>query len=254
MNSGYQKKHPSQPPRKGRLSFLLNHDEDDVRLPQSPYRFPQEQSVRKEAGERPQRSDNLNKGSQNAVLPPQTDPKYFQTARISDTGRQAQGPVQTSLQQGTENRVSDKRGVRKKRQRKFVCDTCGFGFYTNSDLQKHVSSVHLLLRPYKCTVCDKRFGERSNATKHFKSVHEKQKNAACDQCDKVFGFRDGLVRHVRLVHENVRNFHCQYPGCGQSFKQSAHLKKHELVHTRARPTRRLNNGWGNYEASSSARK
>lgn len=28
------------------------------------------------------------------------------------------------------------RGVRKKRQRKFICETCGFGFYTNSDLQK----------------------------------------------------------------------------------------------------------------------
>lgn len=109
---------------------------------------------------------------------------------------------------------TDRRGVRKKRQRKFVCDTCGFGFYTNSDLQKvcchgtyvdthllsslrmshnsttgplcavypvsfrsfflthisalfiqHVSSVHLLLRPYECSKCDKKFGERSNATK-----------------------------------------------------------------------------------------
>lgn len=58
--------------------------------------------------------------------------------------------------------------------------------------------------------------------------------AACDQCHKVFAFRDGLVRHVRLVHDNVRDFHCQYPGCGQSFKQSAHLKKHEQVHTKVR--------------------
>lgn len=30
----------------------------------------------------------------------------------------------------------EKRGVRKKRQRKFTCETCKFGFYTNSDLQK----------------------------------------------------------------------------------------------------------------------
>lgn len=39
---------------------------------------------------------------------------------------------------GNTNTVTstDRRGVRKKRQRKFVCDTCGFGFYTNSDLQK----------------------------------------------------------------------------------------------------------------------
>lgn len=53
---------------------------------------------------------------------------------------------------GASSKAADKRAVRKKRQRKFVCDKCNFGFYTNSDLQKvcsfsffrHFFYAHLL--------------------------------------------------------------------------------------------------------------
>lgn len=130
------------------------------------------------------------------------------------------------------SRPSMRGGARKPRARRFVCEACEFAFYTNSDLQKHITSVHLQLRPFGCTMCDKKFGEKSNATKHFKSVHERQRNAACTQCDAIFAFRDGLARHVRLVHDGVRSFQCPEPGCSSApFKQGAHLKKHiQTVH------------------------
>jgi len=112
------------------------------------------------------------------------------------------------------------------RTRRFPCAHCGFNFFTNSDLQKHISSVHLQLRPYGCTLCDKRFGEKSNAKKHFRAVHSKVKQAKCDQCSASFAFNDGLTRHLKYVHGNKREFHCSSPNCRSSFKQAAHLKKH----------------------------
>jgi len=118
-------------------------------------------------------------------------------------------------------------GTRKPRPRRFVCERCDFGFYTNADLQKHIVSVHQKLKPYGCHVCGKRFGEKSNATKHYRSVHERQRNAQCGQCNATFAFKDGLARHVRLVHDGVRKFRCKVPGCtSDAFKQAAHLKKH----------------------------
>lgn len=207
--------------KKGKLSYVLNNDDDGI--------MPSQSGLSNLHAGRSSGFGMLN-GPSNENL------GGYQLFQQRPQGESPNGSSST------------KNGVRKKRQRKFICDVCNFGFYTNSDLQKHVSSVHLLLRPYPCTACDKKFGERSNATKHFKSVHERQKNAICDQCNKVFAFRDGLVRHVRLVHENIRNFHCQYPGCGQSFKQSAHLKKHEQVHNRKNGGTRVHRG------SSSARR
>lgn len=62
---------------------------------------------------------------------------------FADTGTgeaHASGDVATI--QGT---AGDRRGVKKKRQRKFVCETCGFGFYTNSDLQKVIFEHQRLL-------------------------------------------------------------------------------------------------------------
>lgn len=49
----------------------------------------------------------------------------------------------------TADTSNEQRGVRKKRQRKFMCPTCGFGFYTNSDMQKVCThhpygDIHLL--------------------------------------------------------------------------------------------------------------
>jgi hypothetical protein len=57
--------------------------------------------------------------------------------------------------------------IKKPRERTFICDTCSFGFFTRSDLQKHQSSVHLGLKPYGCPSCPRMFGERSNASKQY---------------------------------------------------------------------------------------
>ncbi len=127
---------------------------------------------------------------------------------------------------------------RKSRSRRFPCTVCKFVFFTNSDLQKHVSSVHLQLRPYGCPQCERRFGEKSNANKHFRSVHVRDRPNQCTQCDAAFAFRDGLVRHVRLVHQGLRNFRCPVPDCPSApFKQAAHLKKHiQSVHKHHTPS------------------
>lgn len=57
--------------------------------------------------------------------------------------------------------------AKKPRARNYTCSRCNFKFYTNSDLAKHISSVHDKLKPYGCDICGKKFGEKSNATKQY---------------------------------------------------------------------------------------
>lgn len=106
----------------------------------------------------------------------------------------AQPAASRTIKTSRSQRPAVRGGARKSRPRRFICETCEFAFYTNSDLQKvcwtfhnlavyrgtdmmqwcwlfpcfqHISSVHLQLRPYGCTMCDRTFGEKSNATKQY---------------------------------------------------------------------------------------
>lgn len=106
--------------KKTRLSFLLNDEEEEV----FPRGAPGSSSRDYRFGDR-RPADSRS----SSLVPP------YPTSHRSRAGNSSDlGPGERSVK----NSSADKRekGVRKKRQRKFVCETCGFGFYTNSDLQK----------------------------------------------------------------------------------------------------------------------
>ena len=46
-------------------------------------------------------------------------------------------------------------------------------------------------------------------------------------CGKTFSKSYNLVVHMRM-HEDVRPFHCSL--CDQTFRQKAHLQRHETTH------------------------
>lgn len=130
MASGNQRpKHGSS--EKARLSYLLNYDDDAHQT------FP------------PSRVGSYGQPSrmqQDSFPSHRQDPSAYGRARGSSAANhvknlQARQRTYSTERMGIQQPVGDstsheRKGVRKKRQRKFICDRCNFGFYTNSDLQK----------------------------------------------------------------------------------------------------------------------
>lgn len=158
-------KRPIYPSMKAQLSFLLNHDDMHVNTPNhsvpscrvtSDYNSNSHALLFSDAKGHPntphqptilhqQMASTLNLHSFRSPLTTSTG----ETVSTSPVGvhdmHAIVQTVQTCCQHNTASRQrdlfggdspSEQRGVRKKRQRKFVCATCSFGFYTNSDLQK----------------------------------------------------------------------------------------------------------------------
>jgi len=144
-------------------------------------------------------------------------------------------------------------------ERRWVCDVCGNGFMTKSDLDQH-GAVHTKVKAYKCTVegcnkaysdrrnltrhkktvheggvyyeceeCGRRFGQKVNMMRHFQSVHQKEKNFKCSTCGIKFARKGNLTTHIKTVHDQIKSFKCEH--CGKSFGQAEHKKQHiEAVH------------------------
>ena len=55
---------------------------------------------------------------------------------------------------------------------KFQCNMCGKCFGSNAALQMH-ENIHKGIKPYICTICNKGFNHNSNMLRHMKTVHNK---------------------------------------------------------------------------------
>ena len=82
------------------------------------------------------------------------------------------------------------------------CDMCDYKTKLKFDLNKHVKSVHLKLRPFSCTTCDKTFTQKTHLLRHCKSVHLKIKNHKCDYCEMSFSTNEQKISHITRLHDN----------------------------------------------------
>jgi len=107
----------------------------------------------------------------------------------------------------------------------FQCIECDQSFGQNGSLKQHIDSVHKKIR-FHCSFdgCDKSFSDKSNLSKHLQ-LHEGQVNL-CDQCGKTFTRKGNLNRHKKQVHSDSRPFQCSIDGCDKSFKLKYNLTKH----------------------------
>lgn len=65
--------------------------------------------------------------------------------------------------------------IHEKRHRspEFNCQACCKAFYTERNLNRHYSLIHLGIRNVKCDICEKRFGHKDALYAHKKRVHHK---------------------------------------------------------------------------------
>ncbi|CAK1550210.1 unnamed protein product [Leptosia nina] len=90
-----------------------------------------------------------------------------------------------------------------------LCQRCPKEFYRVTDLEAHIKTEHLKLKPSKsvlkkCDICKKIYS-RKYWHSHMKEVHcEGEENSVtCETCNKVFKNVVTLSRHQKYVHNKV---------------------------------------------------
>lgn len=111
------------------------------------------------------------------------------------------------------------------------CDICLMTFVHFETLQRHITSTHSNLRPYRCELCSKCFKKKQVLTVHM-LTHTGQKEYKCNICSKTFVQGSQLKVHKR-IHTGEKPYRC--PMCDMSFAQIGTREAHLRVHTGERP-------------------
>ena len=122
----------------------------------------------------------------------------------------------------------------KRHSETFSCDTCHQKFHDKYSMKRHISIVHLKVRPFSCEICSKSFPLK-NALKEHTNIH-KGLEYPCDQCShtaKTSKYLDSHKREMHSAKQSRRTSTCNM--CQKSFHSDS-LKRHILlVHTEDRP-------------------
>ena len=97
-----------------------------------------------------------------------------------------------------------------------LCDVCGDGFDSLTQLLVHKKNAHGLTRTpkhikhrkFKCPQCPKELVGVHGLKTHIKSVHEKKRDYMCNECGKCFAQLISLKTHVKHVHMGVQRQGC----------------------------------------------
>uniref|UniRef100_A0A182W521 Protein krueppel n=1 Tax=Anopheles minimus TaxID=112268 RepID=A0A182W521_9DIPT len=115
----------------------------------------------------------------------------------------------------------------------YTCTYCGISMTHNSNLLRHIDSVHLKRIIKRCEVCNKGFTSYFSYGSHMRSHHSTEKKYECKTCNKKFNHHSSLWLHNIRAHNDERKFKCT--ACGLSWKTKESLKTHERSHSSERP-------------------
>ena len=101
-----------------------------------------------------------------------------------------------------------------------------------SNLQLHLDTVHLHLRPWECDRCDDKFSQKSNLERHITTVHLGLRLYPCpvEGCGKSFTDREGTHNHGRVKHGHP--LLCCIV-CGATFAWTSDVNRHRRKHKEA---------------------
>ena len=109
---------------------------------------------------------------------------------------------------------------------KTQCPICHSYFSKNTDLKRHIETVHEGQKT-QCPTCQALFSRKTDLKRHIETVHE-GKRTHCHLCSASFSRKTDLKRHVETVHEGKRT---QCPNCSASFSRKTGLKQNiETIH------------------------
>ena len=82
---------------------------------------------------------------------------------------------------------------------RFKCHQCDYNCSKNSDLKRHIKSVHDKIKDIECPKedCDYNCSKNSTLKRHIKMVHDKIKDFECHQCDYKTSENSNLQRHIK---------------------------------------------------------
>ncbi|XP_043800829.1 gastrula zinc finger protein XlCGF46.1-like isoform X2 [Apis laboriosa] len=122
---------------------------------------------------------------------------------------------------------------RHKNKTKFSCEDCGKSFVHKKVLDSH-KAIHSEERPHICQTCGKAFRQQSALYIHSRChLPDTMKNRfPCDQCDKSFKTPLQLKKH-ETVHTGAKPHQCAV--CGRTFREKGTLREHHRIHTGAMP-------------------
>jgi KRAB domain-containing zinc finger protein len=108
--------------------------------------------------------------------------------------------------------------------RPFCCSICNKTFSRQTGLMNHQKEIHEKAKTY-CPICKKPLVGPRNIQRHIDTVHLGLKPYNCHGCEKSFGFLNNLQKHLKIAHKKSIVFTCSE--CGQKFDRQKSLQIHQ---------------------------
>ncbi|XP_020799793.1 zinc finger protein 431 [Drosophila serrata] len=110
-------------------------------------------------------------------------------------------------------------------EKKHVCDECGRKFYTQPLLRLHIRVHHKGEKPYVCKYCGMGFNNSPARCRHERQVHPNELAFKCKICDKRFNSEKSRIKHQDGHKSNQPDVHyCET--CNKEFKEASFLHRH----------------------------
>ena len=117
-----------------------------------------------------------------------------------------------------------------KEEKTHKCDQCDYTVHNKYALKKHISAVHLKMKPFKCETCGKACSSSEGLKSHVKRMHLDQREYGCDLCIKRFNVPSELKNYKAMCHtnyEDMTKYSCDVCDFVTVYKQS--LGNHKLL-------------------------